>query len=212
MAVPYSYQNPYATGTQLYHSPEGETYDSLQSMKDAQEWQRQLAEFQAGGGVMGRTGGGGVPSGGGGGGGLASSYANAYNTARGANESRYGDIMAGYDTLQGGSKPPAQKSSRTIRSPGSMGGGNYQQFKGSGSPLGYFEWLKLMREGERKALQSGGSFGSMNASQLYPRMWGEGAFLGSPSQGGGSGVMQRPTVVQPTYAQYTPPKRGNQNY
>lgn len=202
--------NPYTSGPTFYSAPDGTTFDNQAALNAYMNGRLGMNRFAGGGG---QGGGGGAPQGGGNPySGLASSYAGAYNSAKGANESRYNDIMGGFDALLGGGG--RQKKSTGNWKTMQPASNRRQSYKDSGSPLGYFEWLRLMQGGERQALKSGGQFGSMDASGLYPRMWGEGEFLGSPSQGGGSGAnnMQRPTMPPLVYPTYNAPVRGNQNY
>lgn len=216
----YPHQNPYDYGQDIVtDTASGRQYGSQQEMQRQQQREAANAAYMrmimsAGGQGGGGGGGGGMSPGGGGMGGLAQSYADAYSGARGANESRYNDIMGGFDQLMGGGQKPAPKKTGHTIASRPVAGGKYGAYKGSGSPLGYFEWLRLNQQGERQALQNGGQFGSMDASRLYPREWGDsGQFLGSPSQAGGqSSKPQRPTVAPPQYPTYTPPTRGNQNY
>ena len=158
-----------------------------------------------------------MPSGSGGGGGgygaLGGAYANAQNEARGANESRYNDILGGFNQLLGGGGGSQQRSGGSMMKAGSTG--PVAQWKASGSPMSFSEWRAMAKKLEQTAARRGGAYGSVDASQVYPREWGQGGFLGDPNAPPTTGVGaygQRPTMPPPVYPTYTPPQRGPQNY
>lgn len=218
----YPHSNPYDYGQDIVEdTASGRQYGSLQEMQRQQ--QRDAARNAYMQSIMpgyGGGGGGGAPSGSGGSGGgaLGGAYADAMGSARGANESRYNDILGQYQAMTGG-KPPAKKSggsgigSRIMQR---MNSDPYQQYKQSGGSMGPLQWRRLSEQAERTALERGGQFGGMNASQLYPREWGGGQFLGNPQNAGNTGGAgaygQRPSTPPPVYPTYTAPNRGNQNY
>lgn len=214
MALPLWAESQGYVGDVITDANTGERYASHEDMRNAQDWARKLAEFQAGGGVMGR-----VPrgTGSGGGGGLGGAYSNAMaggmaNNA--ANESRYGDILSGYDAMLGGGRAPAKKTATTIRGIGSTGG-PVASWRNSGSQMSFSEWRALQKKLEQLAASRGGAYGSIDASGVFPRMYGGGEFLGTPPTGQqpiGGAYGQRPNVPPPVYPTYTPPVRGNQNY
>ena len=212
MALPYSAHSvvgmasPYNIGeisnSTTFQMPDGSTRTALNDGM-ARDIYAQLQ--RAGGGGGGRSGGGNAGS-------IAGAYGGAYNAAKNANENRYNDILAGFDELMGGKRPP-QKRSTSIQGPSFHS--HYQDYRNSGSGLGYMEWRALQAKLERTAAQRGGVYGGMDASGVYPRMYGNGEFLGAPPSGQqplGGAYGQRPQTPPPVYPTYTPLQRQNVNY
>lgn len=137
---------------------------------------------------------------------LAGSYADASARANQANESRYNEILGGFDALMGGGGGGG-KGGGAVQSPRNaiFGDGMLQnaraQWQSSGSTLPFTRWLSLMRAMEIKAAQQGGQFGAMDASQVRPRMYGQGEYLQEPGGGGPS------MGTTPPAPPYTMPER-----
>lgn len=194
-----------------YTMPDGRQVTALNDGPSYEDLVRRM-QFARGGSY---GGGGGYASRGGGGGSPMDAYQDAYNGARGANEQRYNDILAEYDKmLGGGGKKAPERRGNSV--PGAVrGSNNMAAWRDSGTALGPLEYRMLRAQLERTAAQRGGSYGGIDASGVFPRMYGNGEFLGTPPAGqqpvGGS-YGQRPQVQQPTYPTYTPPTRKNVNY
>ena len=206
----FRYGDNYMVGN-TYHAQDGTRFDN-RAARDAYD-QGRLGQ----GRFQGQGDGGGAPRGagsGGGGGGLGGAYANALNSANAANESRYADILGGYDAMTGGGGAKPKKRGGLPVMFGAMNN-PVEAWKRSGSQMGYSEWSQLQKMLEQMAAKRGGAYGSIDASRVYPRMYGEGEFLGTPPTGQqpiGGQYGQRPTMPPPVYPTYTPPSRGNQNY
>lgn len=199
--------NPYTSGPTFYSAPDGTTFDNQAALNAYMQGRLGQNRFMRGG-----QGGGGMPSGSGGGGsGLGGLYANAANSANAANESRYADILAGFDSMLGGGQP----KKKTHSMGGHLGSSPVGAWRNSGTQMSFSEWRALQKKLEQMAASRGGAYGSIDATGVYPREWGGGQFLGDPraAQGNNGGAYsQRPTMPPPVYPTYTPPVRPNQNY
>lgn len=152
---------------------------------------------------------------------LARSYANAANAANAANESRYGQILGEFNQALGGGGgggTMAPRGGGFIRNNGGRMsiGGSYGQWKDSGSTLPYYKWKQLMQAAEIKALQTGGQFGGMDATGLYPRQYGSGQFLGLPGAAGSTlpntSSPYPPAPPRPAIPEYTMPVRPTPSF
>jgi hypothetical protein len=197
----------------------GRAYESREELLRDQQRQAEAQAYQNYIlGALGMGGGGGMRSGapsGGSPGGMGGAYADAFNAARNANVSRYNDILGGYDNLLGGGAKPAPKTATlsTSRWSNMVGNSPVASWQKSGTQLSYSAWKALQKRLEQEAARMGGAYGSIDASRVYPRMWGQGEYLGAPGSAAPGGAYgQRPNIPPPVYPTYTPPVRGNQNY
>lgn len=213
--------SPYTPGeisnSTRYTMPNGQQVTALNDGPSYEDLLRRM-EFASGRkmGTGNSGGGGGRPMSTGRGGDLMGAYGKAYGDARGANESRYNDILAEFDRMLGGGGygQPTQQKGFHVQG-GRSGQSRFQQWRDSGSPQGYFEWMNTRRGLEHTAADRGGAYGSIDARDVYPREWGGGRFLGDPRQaqgGGQQGPGPRPTVAPPTYPTYNMPQRPPMNY
>lgn len=213
MASPYT-PGEISNSTQ-YTMPNGRMVTALNDGPSYDDLLRRM-EFASGRSMSGGGGSRGNGGGGGGGGGsLSGAYGDAYNSARNANESRYNDILAEYDKMIGGGGKPAPARRTASVSGGLPSRSKFRDYQNSGSTLGFFDWLNTSRGLEHTAAQRGGAYGGIDATGVYPRMYGNGEFMGTPPSGQqpvGGAYGQRPTIPPPVYPTYTPPKRSNVNY
>ena len=101
--------NPYTSGQTFFSAPDGTTFDNTAALNMYMRGRLGQNRFMGGTDRVAGSGGGGSAPAGSMGGGLGGAYADAMGSARGANESRYNDILGQYQAMTGG-KPPAKKN------------------------------------------------------------------------------------------------------